>query len=217
VTGAELDRAYDRRIQHGSHRLTELKCKRLSKPGRHADGAGLYLDVSPAGARHWVFLFARKGKRTELGLGGYPETTLAEAREKADKHRLALKAGRAERIAVQQTAARPTMEYVVGQYIALNAPRWSLSTIRQWRPARISTPVLLKMAVEDVASADVVEVLKPRTPAMRRRIVKRLETIFDWAIAREFRTELATSVGSSHAFQETTSSSLLKKPWLWLI
>jgi len=125
------------------HRLTELKCKRLSKPGRHADGAGLYLDVSPAGARHWVFLFARNGKRTELGLGGYPETTRAGAREKADKHPLALKDGkdpRAERIAVQQAAARPTMEYVIGQYIALNAPRWSLSTIRQWRPARISTP-----------------------------------------------------------------------------
>ena len=186
--GTELGMAGTRTL----HRLTELRCKRLSKPGRHADGAGLYLDVSPAGARHWVFLFARKGKRTELGLGGYPETTVAEAREKADKHRLALKAGkdpRAERLAVQQAAARPTMEYVIGQYIALNAPRWSLSTIRQWRPARISTPVLLKMAVEDVTSADVVEVLKPRTPAMRRRIVKRLETIFDWAIAREFRAE----------------------------
>ena len=49
--------------------------------------------------------------------------------------------------------------------------------------------MLLKMAVEDVTSADVVEVLKPRTPAMRRRIAKRLETIFDWAIAREFRAE----------------------------
>jgi Arm DNA-binding domain len=79
--GTELGMAGTRTL----HRLTELKCKRLSKPGRHADGAGLYLDVSPAGARHWVFLFARKGKRTELGLGGYPETTLAEAREKADK------------------------------------------------------------------------------------------------------------------------------------
>jgi hypothetical protein len=87
--GTELGMAGTRTL----HRLTELRCKRLSKPGRHADGAGLYLDVSPAGARHWVFLFARSGKRTELGLGGYPETTLAEAREKADKHRLTLKAG----------------------------------------------------------------------------------------------------------------------------
>ena len=174
------------------HRLTELKCKRLSKPGRHADGAGLYLDVSPLGARHWVFLFTRNGKRTELGLGGYPETTLAEAREKAVEHRLALKAGknpRAERLAVQQAAARPTMADVIDSYIALNAPRWSLSTIRQWKPRRISTPSFLKMAVQDVTLSDVVEVLAPRTPAMRRRIVKRLETIFDWSIARQFRGE----------------------------
>jgi len=82
----------------------ELKCKRLSKPGRHADGAGLYLDVSPAGARHWVFLFARNGKRTELGLGGYPETSLVEAREKAVEHRLALKVGK---ISTRGTIGRP--------------------------------------------------------------------------------------------------------------
>jgi hypothetical protein len=97
------------------HRLTELKCKRLSKPGRHTDGAGLYLDVSPAGARHWVFLFARSGKRTELGLGGYPETTLAEAREKADKHRLALKAGKAARS--DSPSSKPP-----------RGPRWNMSS-----------------------------------------------------------------------------------------
>ena len=101
--GTELGMAGTRTL----HRLTELRCKRLSKPGRHADGAGLYLDVSPAGARHWVFLFARKGKRTELGLGGYPETTVAEAREKADKHRLALKAGKGSpRGATRRPASR---------------------------------------------------------------------------------------------------------------
>jgi hypothetical protein len=98
--GTELGMAGTRTL----HRLTELRCKRLSKPGRHADGAGLYLDVSPAGARHWVFLFARKGKRTELGLGGYPETTVAEAREKADKHRLALPRGATRRPASSRAA-----------------------------------------------------------------------------------------------------------------
>jgi integrase len=165
-----------------TNRLTYLKVRKLAKPGRHADGAGLYFDISPAGARHWVFLYTRNGRRRELGLGGYPETSLVEAREKAVEHRLALKA-------VQQAAARPTMADVIDSYIALNAPRWSLSTIRQWKPGRISSPSFLKTAVEDVTLADVVEVLAPRTPAMRRRIVKRLETIFDWSIARQFRGE----------------------------
>ena len=35
-----------------------------------------------------------RGNAQELGLGSYPETNVAEAREKADKHRLALKAGK---------------------------------------------------------------------------------------------------------------------------
>jgi Arm DNA-binding domain len=83
------------RVHRGTrivNRLTELKCKRLTKPGRHADGAGLYLDISQAGARHWVFIYVRASKKTELGLGAYPATSIAEARESAGQCREALKA-----------------------------------------------------------------------------------------------------------------------------
>jgi hypothetical protein len=79
-----------RRAHQGTrfqNRLTELKSKRLTKPGRHADGAGLYLDIGPSGTRHWVFLYTRDGQRRELGLGGYPATSITEAREKAREHR----------------------------------------------------------------------------------------------------------------------------------
>jgi hypothetical protein len=37
--------------------------------GLHADGAGLYLRVDPAGARRWIFIFRYRGKRCEMGLG----------------------------------------------------------------------------------------------------------------------------------------------------
>jgi Arm DNA-binding domain len=86
--------------------LTDLKVRKLAKPGRHADGAGLYFDISPAVARHWVFLYTRNGRRRELGLGGYPETSLVEAREKAVEHRLTLKAEESPRGTIGRPASR---------------------------------------------------------------------------------------------------------------
>ena len=53
-----------------------------AKPGRYCDGRGLWLVVSPSGARKWVFRFTCRGRVTEMGLGGHG-TTLAEARKKA--------------------------------------------------------------------------------------------------------------------------------------
>ena len=55
-------------------KLSARKVATLSKPGRHGDGAGLYLSISKAGdtlRRRWVYLFTRGGKLREMGLGGF--------------------------------------------------------------------------------------------------------------------------------------------------
>ena len=58
-------------------------------PGKHEDGAGLRLVVSPRGARKWVVRVTVAGKRREMGLGAYPTVSLADARRKAtEAHRL---------------------------------------------------------------------------------------------------------------------------------
>jgi Arm DNA-binding domain len=71
-----------------TNRLTELKIKRAAKPGRYADGACLYFEVSKAGTKHWIFSYERDGQRRELGLGGYPNVSLLEARGKAPARRV---------------------------------------------------------------------------------------------------------------------------------
>jgi integrase len=96
---------------------------------------------------------------------------------------------RADRKAVQQAPSVPTMESCIGQYTALMAARWSPSTQRQWRASRLSTPAFLAKPVTEVATADIVDVLHERTPVMRARIIKQLETIFDWLIATGVRQE----------------------------
>ena len=68
------------------HKLKARTIETLAKPGRYADGGGLYFKVveSKRGlSRAWVFLFQRDGKRSELGLGPYPAVILADARGKA--------------------------------------------------------------------------------------------------------------------------------------
>jgi integrase len=51
--------------------------------GYHADGGGLYLQVTPTGARSWIFRFTLKGRRREMGLGPVAVIGLAAARERA--------------------------------------------------------------------------------------------------------------------------------------
>jgi hypothetical protein len=43
------------------------------KPGRHSDGAGLYLNVSATGAKSWILMWKVAGKRREMGLGSFTE------------------------------------------------------------------------------------------------------------------------------------------------
>lgn len=64
------------------NRLTARQIATLG-PGYHADGGGLYLQVTPAGSRTWIFRY-RTGKRLrDMGLGSTRDVPLKQAREKA--------------------------------------------------------------------------------------------------------------------------------------
>src|ERR1035437_10130421 len=47
----------------------------IRKNGRHADGGGLYLSISPNGGRRWVFLYRWHVKPTEIGFGSARDVT----------------------------------------------------------------------------------------------------------------------------------------------
>ena len=73
--------------KHPDKALTVVGIKALKKPGRYADGNGLYLKVAPSGAKRWELRTVVHGKRRDIGLGGLKVVTLAEAREEARKYR----------------------------------------------------------------------------------------------------------------------------------
>jgi integrase len=62
--------------------------------GKHCDGAGLWFVKRGDGGAQWFLRVTVHGRRREMGLGGFPEVTLAQARDSADRWRAVAKAGR---------------------------------------------------------------------------------------------------------------------------
>ena len=75
------------RAQHPDNALTPLFVRSVSRAGRYCDGQGLYLEVRSSGSRGWIQRLTIRGRRAELGLGGFPLVSLKEAREKAFANR----------------------------------------------------------------------------------------------------------------------------------
>jgi integrase len=74
-------------------RLTAVAVRHLNTPGFHHDGAGLYLQVSKSGSKSWAFRYAINKKIHYMGLGSFPDWSLAEARERARRCRQLLDDG----------------------------------------------------------------------------------------------------------------------------
>ncbi len=74
-------------------KLSVARIKKLSEPGLHGDGGTLYLRVTPGGTKCWVQRVVILGKRCDIGLGGWPLVSLAEARETAFQNRRTIRNG----------------------------------------------------------------------------------------------------------------------------
>ncbi len=69
--------------------LTDAQCRNAVCPPdknrlRLADAGGLYLEVSPAGARRWFYKYDKDGKEGRMALGSYPAVKLPDARAARD-------------------------------------------------------------------------------------------------------------------------------------
>ena len=98
-------------------RLNARFAATVTKPGRHGDGNGLYLVVKPSGSKSWVIRTVVRRRRCDIGLGGYPLVSLAEARAAAFDNRKLARAGgdplalkRRPDIPIFEDAARTVIE-----------------------------------------------------------------------------------------------------------
>ena len=104
-------------------RLTARMVKALREPGRYGDGGTLYLVVAPGGSKSWVQRLTIGGRRRDLGLGGFPLVTLAEAREQAFDNRRQARRGR-DPLSDRRRAQTPTFEQAAGRALEANRARW---------------------------------------------------------------------------------------------
>jgi integrase len=153
-------------------KLTEAKIRTLTA-GLHHDGAGLYLQIKPGGARSWIYRFRLNGRTRDQGLGALADVSLVKARDKAGAARALVNDGidpiehtRAQAVipAAPKRHFAPTFEEVAEAYMADRLKRLRSEVHRhQWRQTLVdyAYPVIGKMPVNEIETNDVLAVLKP--------------------------------------------------------
>lgn len=197
-----------------ANELGPLQVSRLKDRGLHPVGgvAGLRLQVSPSGARSWILRATAGGKRIEKGLGGYPDVTLARAREKARQARDQIEAGvnpietaklakSALRAAV---AAAWTFDECSAEYIKAKAPEWSNAKhAAQWTATlkTYASPAMGHLLARDIGLPHVLDVLRPiwtTKTETATRVRARLEAVLDWAATNGYREGLNPARWKGH-------------------
>ena len=169
--------------------LTATRVRQEKRPGRYADGNGLYLHVSETGARWWLWRGTVHGIRCERGMGSARLVSLAEAREIARSWRRIAKAGgdpaeerdkgKRESLTFEAAARRVWAEQIEpNARNAKHKAQW-INTLRDY-----AFPVIGSLPVHAVRQADILRILAPiwtEKPQTARRIRQRLRTVMNWA------------------------------------
>ena len=174
------------------NRLNARAVATITKRGRHADGAGLYLSISPNGGRRWVFLYRWQGKPTEIGFGSARDVTLARARELAAQARAKLAEGGNPRDA-RRSSEIATFGDCADRLVEAMRPSWrNAKHIAAWEMTlRDYAAPLRRLPVDKIITDDVLSVLKPHwneKPETASRLRGRIERVLDAAKAQGLRT-----------------------------
>src|SRR6476646_6275488 len=179
---------------HPEKALTAVGIKALKKPGRYADGNGLYLKVSRSGAKRWELRTVIRGKRCDIGLGGLKLVSLADAREEARKYR-AVARNQGDPLAEKRRARKVVPTFRVAAEIvhkdhakawknAKHGDQW-INTLKAY-----AYPAFGDLRVDQIDTPDILGALSPiwlTKQETARRVRQRIGTVLDWAKAAGFR------------------------------
>lgn len=202
--------------------LGALQVGRLTKPGRYAVGgvAGLHLWVKESGMRSWVLRAMVGTQRKDIGVGGYPDVTLAGAREAARRARDLILQGinpieqrkQARALLMAESATAKTFEECSRAYIEARGEEWRNPKHRQQWLNTLETyawPVMGDLMVRDIALPHVLDALTPiwkTKTETATRVRGRIEAVLDWATVRGYRS------GDNPARWKGHLEQLLPKP-----
>lgn len=181
-------------MARATNRLNARAVATATKPGYLPDGAGLYLQITPSGAKSWIFRYSRGGRERQMGLGSLALVSLQQARVAAFEQRQLLAAGKdplTVKRSTRPTSSARTWGEAVDAYIEAQRAGWKTpaqaeqweQSLRDWGPDR-------SMPVGDVDTDAVVACLgklwttKTETAT---RVRGRIERVLDFARVRGWR------------------------------
>jgi hypothetical protein len=178
-----------KRIGYSTEKLDALAVEKLAcEPGMYGDGGGLWLTVRSPTSRSWLFIYVINRISRRMGLGPYPEVTLAMARERAAEGRRLVKAHR-DPLAEREAVKAMTFKQCAEQYICA---RRKTEHTAQW-VTTLSTyafPVIGNIRVASIDTGLVLKVLEPMWASKTEtalRLRRRIENVLDWAKLRGYR------------------------------
>ena len=175
--------------------LTVHFTRTVDVPGRYHDGNGLFLNVKPSLSKQWVQRIVIRGKRRDIGLGGYPLVSLAGARKAAFENRQLARAG-GDPAALRSRRAVPTFGEAVDKVIEIHRPSWKQgaksegqwrSSLRDYAMKRIGS-----MLVSGIGPGDVMAIILPIWSTKRetaKRVKQRISAVMKWAVAEGYRSD----------------------------
>ncbi len=175
--------------------LSARRVETIKVPGLFADGHGLYLQVTATGAKSWIFRYAIRGRRRDMGLGSTSLFSLAEAREKAIEAKKLVVAGvdpietkqaRAAALAVEMAKAVTFKECAEAYMESMRAGWKNAKHAAQWTSTleTYAYPLLGDLPVAAIDTGLVERVLRPIWTAKTEtasRLRGRIESILDFA------------------------------------
>ena len=198
--GRKLTAAYCREVRHSGGRGTE----------RHTAGAGGYglaLVVKPSGSKAFIQRVTIGGRRTDVGLGPFPEVTLQQARDATFENRRIIRGGGGLDDLVRPSGAPParkprkatgvpTLADAAAAVIDIQAKSWreGSRTREAWESnlRRYAFPTLGETAVSLIGAPELLAVVEPLWGTKRRPmndLLNRLSLIFRWATAQGYRSD----------------------------
>jgi hypothetical protein len=189
-------------MARAAERLSARTVQTVKDRGLYADGKGLYLRIGPTGSKSWIYRYRSGERQHDLGLGPYPDISLAEARERATEQRKLRLNGhdplvvrRATRDQARLAAAKAmTFRQCADGYIAAHRAGWRNAVHAGTWPQSLRDyvyPVFGDLPAQTVDVGLVMKALEPIwtvKPETASRVRGRIERVLDWATARGYRT-----------------------------
>ena len=176
-------------------KLTAVKIRSLTQPGRYSDGAGLFLEINGKGAASRILRVQSNGRRQDIGLGSAKAVSLAEARDAAFQTRKKISEGIdtvAER--KEERPVIPTFRDAAKSVHKEHEKSWKNGKHQKQWIATLETyafPILGNRLVSEIEGLLITTVLAPiwlSKPETARRVRQRIGAVLDWSYAKGLRS-----------------------------